>query len=149
MVGRNLGASQPQRATEAVAYIARAALILSGAGFGLLALISPRVMMLFSRDPQTIIIGANLLRVLGFGYVARALTWVFDGAQSGAGDTVSPMVINLLTLWAVQIPLAMLLSGPVGLGARGIWLALTASWILQASLLALRFRQGQWQLKRV
>jgi Na+-driven multidrug efflux pump len=34
---------------------------------------------------------------------------VFDLAQSGAGDTVSPMLINLFAVWLIQVPLAYLL----------------------------------------
>jgi Na+-driven multidrug efflux pump len=59
------------------------------------------------------------------------------------------MVINLLALWLVQIPLAFLLSGPLGLGANGIWIALVVGWTAQTALMFFRYRQGRWKLKRI
>ena len=149
MVGRNLGAARPERAAEAVGFITRTAFVTSALVFGLSALLSPAVMGLFTTDLQVAPIGARLVRLLTIGYVSRALAYVFDGAQSGAGDTVSPMIVNVLTQWVLQIPLALLLSTVGGLGADGVWLALVCGWMVQAALMAVRFRQGRWRLKRV
>ena len=41
---------------------------------------------------------------------------------NGAGDTNAPTVLNLICYWAIQIPLAWGLSGPLGLGtSRVLW----------------------------
>jgi len=149
MVGQNLGAGKPERAERAVSLIARLALgsmvvVLAG-----LLLFAPQVMSLFSDDPLTLSIGVYILRVLSLGYLAFTLNNVYDFAQAGAGDTVSPMVINLVALWLVQIPLAYLLSRALGLGSNGIWLALTIGWTVQAALMYWRYRQGRWKLKRI
>ena len=149
MVGQNLGAAQPKRAARAVSLIARAATLVSGCTLGLLALFAPQVMALFSHDAQTISIGVQVIRTLSIGYLALTLNYVFDAAQAGAGDTLSPMVINLISLWLIQVPLAYLLSRLVGLEADGLWLALALGWIVQATLMGLRFRQGRWKLKRI
>ena len=149
MVGQNLGAVQPERAARAVSLIARAATLIGGGVLGLLVLFAPQVMALFSQDAETISIGVHVIRTLSLGYLALSLNYVFDAAQAGAGDTLSPMIVNLLSLWLIQVPLAYLLSRPVGLGADGIWLALVLGWILQVMLMGLRFRQGRWKLKQV
>jgi Na+-driven multidrug efflux pump len=149
MVGQNLGAAQPERAARSVSLIARAAALVGGCILGLLALFAPAVMALFSRDPETISVGVHAIRVLSVGYLGLALSTLFDLAQAGAGDTLSPMIINLIALWIVQVPLAYLLSRPLGLRADGIWLALVLSWILQATLMGLRFRQGRWKMKQI
>jgi len=149
MVGQNLGAAQPERAGRLVSLIARAATLIGGCIMGLLVLFAPQVMTLFSRDAETISIGVHVIRMLSVGYLGLALNNVFDAAQAGAGDTPSPMVINLISSWLIQVPLAYLLARPVGLEADGIWLALALGWILQATLMGLRFRQGRWKLKQV
>jgi putative MATE family efflux protein len=149
MVGQNLGAKKPERAERAVSLIARLVLgsmvvVLAG-----LMLLASQVMSLFSKDPATLTMGVHILRVLSLGYLAFALNNVYDFAQAGAGDTVSPMVINLVALWLVQIPLAYLLSQALGLGSNGVWLALTIGWTVQAALMFWRYRQGRWKLKRI
>ena len=149
MVGQNLGAGQSQRAERAVSLIARAVAGIMVVVLGCLALFAPQVMALFSDDAESVSIGVHIIRVLSLGYLAFALNLVFDTAQLGAGDTVSPMVINLVALWLVQIPLAYLLSRPLGLGAEGIWFALVIGWFVQGALMIWRYRQGHWKLKQI
>jgi putative MATE family efflux protein len=149
MVGQNLGAVKPERAARSVSLIARGAALVGGGVLSLLVLFAPQVMTLFSRDRETISVSVGAIRALGVGYFGFMLNMVFDAAQAGAGDTVSPMVINLVSLWIIQVPLAYLLSRSAGLAAGGIWLALSLGWILQAALMGLRFRQGRWKLKQV
>ncbi|MFQ6100875.1 MAG: MATE family efflux transporter [Anaerolineae bacterium] len=149
LVGQNLGAAQPKRAAHSVTLIARAVMLVAGCTLGLLVLLAPRVMALFSNDVETISIGAHVIHMLSVGYLGLALNFVFELAQVGAGDTLSPMTINLIAVWIIQVPLAYLLSRTVRLGADGIWLALILGWISQATLMGLRFRQGRWKLKRI
>lgn len=149
MVGQNLGAAKPERAVRSVNLVTRAAGVVTGLVLGLLALLAAPVMALFTPDVETIVTGAHAIRTLAVGYLAFALSTVFESTQSGAGDTVSPTVINLFSLWAIQVPLAILLSRSAGLGADGIWFALGFGWILQATLMGLRVRQGRWKAKRI
>ncbi|MDH7487733.1 MAG: MATE family efflux transporter [Anaerolineae bacterium] len=149
MVGQNLGAGQPERATRSVSLIARAALLVGGCILGLLALFAPQIIALFSRDAETMAIGAHAVRLLSIGQFCFVLSCVLDSAQAGAGDTLSPTVVNLIALWLTQVPLAYLFSRPAGLGVDGIWLALVLGWGVQAALMLLRFRQGRWKLKRI
>ena len=130
MVGQNLGAGQPERAARSVRVIACLAFGVSLLVFGLLAVLAPHTMRLMTRDVGSVAIGASIIRMVGLGYVALGLYTVFGGGLSGAGDTTSPMVINLAALWAVQIPLAFALSRMLGLGAQGIWIALVIGWLI-------------------
>ena len=122
---------------------------ISACVLALAALWAPHLVGLFTHDLEVISIGANVLRALSIGYLAMTYSYVFDTAQAGAGDTLSPMVINLIALWIVQVPLAYLLARATRLGASGIWIALTVGWIFQAMLMLLRFRQGRWKLKQI
>lgn len=149
MVGQNLGAAQPERATRSVHIIARAATLIGIVIIVALVLFAPQIVGLFSDEPETVAIGVDVVRALSVGYLAFAVNTVFDAAQAGAGDTVSPMVINIVSVWLVQVPLAFVLSQVTDLGANGIWIAVNLGWIVQATLMTLRFRQGRWKLLRV
>ena len=87
--------------------------------------------------------------MLSLGYLAFSLGSVYDMAQAGAGDTVSPMVIDLFALWAVQVPLAYVMSHTLGIEADGIWVALVLGYGVQLALMWLRFRQGRWRDKKI
>lgn len=149
MVGQNLGAGQPERAERAVWTTARVAAVTGSFILGLLALSAPQVLQLFASDPATLATAVHVVRVLSVGYLAFSLATVFDMAQAGAGDTLSPMLINVAALWLIQLPVAYVLSRVAGLEENGIWLAMVLGWFVQLALMWLRFRQGRWKLKRV
>jgi len=149
LVGQNLGAAQPDRAERSVRLIAQFAGALSVIVLTLLALFAPRVMSLFTADPHTAQVGVRAIRILSIGYLAMAVNYVYDAAQAGAGDTLSPMVINLLSLWLIQVPLAFLLSRTFRLGLDGLWLALVLGWLIQVALMWFRYRQGKWKHRKL
>jgi putative MATE family efflux protein len=149
MVGQNLGAGRPQRAERAVGLIARIVVGITFAVLGGLALFAPQAMALFSDDAESVSSGVRIVRMLSLGYLAFAFNGVYSAAQAGAGDTVSPMAINLVALWLVQIPLAYLLSRALDFGADGIWVALVIGWFAQAALMVWRYRKGHWKTKRI
>jgi putative MATE family efflux protein len=149
MVGQNLGAGKPERAERAVALIVRLAAGVMVVVLGGLMVLAPQAMSLFSDDPETLSTGVHIIRVLAVGYFFFALNFTLDMAQAGAGDTISPMVINVIALWFVQLPLAYLLSQVLGLGPDGIWWAMVGGWGVQLALMTLRYRQGRWKYTRV
>jgi putative MATE family efflux protein len=149
MVGQNLGAGQPQRAERAVSLIARIAVGVTVVVLGGLVLFAPQAMALFSEDAESVSAGVQIIRILSLGYLAFALNSVYDAAQGGAGDTASPMIINIVALWLIQMPLAYLLPRMFGLGANGIWVALVIGWFAQAALMVWRYRQGRWKSRQI
>jgi len=51
------------------------------------------------------------LRIVVLGFVVMATGIVFTQSYNTAGDTVMPMVVSLVTIWGIQLPLAIVLSG--------------------------------------
>jgi putative MATE family efflux protein len=149
MVGQNLGAGQPARAARAGNLIALASTVIAALAMGLLVLFAGPVLALFTNDPETIAAGVHAVRVLGLSRVLLTLGTVMDSALTGAGDTVSPMVINIAVLWLVQLPAVWLLSERSAWGVDGVWWGLVAGIGLQALLMTARFRQGHWQRIRM
>lgn len=149
VVGQNLGAKNPERAEKGVNLVLRITLVVTGVILGALVLFAPHVLALFSDDAETLRTGVQMLRILALGYLANTLTMVLNGAQIGAGDTVAPMLINIVALWVIQIPLVYLLSQTLRLGPASIWIALVIGWLAQFALLMRRQRQGAWKLKQI
>ena len=50
---------------------------------------------------------------------------VLTAAFNGAGDTRTPTLINLVSLWILEIPLAWVLAHPLGFGPTGAFIALS------------------------
>ena len=149
MVGQALGARKPDRAEQAVW---RAALynvcFLAAWGLAFVLFAGP-IAGLFTDDPVVQMWGSRGLRIVAMGFLFYAYGMVVVTAFNGAGDTVTPTLINLGCFWAFKIPMAYLLALPLGLGPRGVFIAITIAYSVQAVVSGLLFRRGRWKLKKV
>jgi putative MATE family efflux protein len=145
LVGQNLGAREPDRAERSVSTVARYNVVFLGA-IGLVFAIAPHLIVsLFTPDAQTVAYGADCLRIVALGFVVFAYGMVTVQAFNGAGDTVTPMLVNLGSFWFVKIPVAYTLAQIAGLGPRGAFLAITIAYSTQAIVSTALFRRGRWK----
>jgi len=149
LVGQNLGARQPERAGRAAMSIVAIASTLAICLIGIATLSGRTVLYLFTADAEVIAQGVHIMSIIGLGQVFFMASLTFDNSLTGAGDTLSPMVINTFVLWAIQLPLTYLLSRGLGWRSEGIWWAIVISQVCLATLMTLRFRQGHWKLKEI
>ncbi|MBN8247052.1 MAG: MATE family efflux transporter, partial [Verrucomicrobia bacterium] len=70
-------------------------------------------------------------------------------AFNGAGDTWTPTWINLGCFWLWEVPLGWFLALRAGLGAHGVYLAVTLAYATLALVSVLLFRRGGWKRKTV
>lgn len=145
LVGQHLGAGQPGQA-EASAWIAgRYAMLLMLA----LALayfpLASAIMGIFTSDAAVMAYGRDCLQIVSLGYVFYAYGMVISQAFNGAGDTRTPMWINLVGFWMIEIPLAWVLAMPLGWGPMGVFVAISVAESLVALGCIYFFRQGRWK----
>lgn len=145
LVGQNLGAQRADRAVQTVSTIARYNMAFLGAVGLVFAVVPQLVIRIFTSDPEIVAFGADCLRIVAIGFIAFANGMVTIQAFNGAGDTVTPMLVNLSAFWLFKLPLAYVLANMVGLGPRGVFLAITAAYAIQALVGWLLFRRGRWQ----
>ena len=88
-------------------------------------------------------------RIIACGFLFYAYGMVITQSFSGAGDTWTPTIINLFVFWLWEIPLAYILAFGVGLGPRGVFLAITIAFSTLALVSAYIFRKGRWKSKVV
>jgi Na+-driven multidrug efflux pump len=104
---------------------------------------------IFTNDPEVVAFGVDCLRYISYGYIFYAYGMVVVQAFNGAGDTTTPTIINLFCYWLFQIPLAYALAMPLGLGAQGVFLAITISESIIAVVGVLAFRRGRWKERKI
>lgn len=149
MVGQNLGARRPDRAEAAVWTAARYNMVFLGV-VGLLFLAgAPFITSLFTTDPLVQPYAIGCLRTVSLGFIFYACGMVLTSAFNGAGDTWTPTYINLFVFWLFEIPLAWFLATQAGFGARGVFIALTASYSALAVVSAVLFKCGRWKTRKV
>jgi putative MATE family efflux protein len=147
LVGQNLGAGLPDRAAKSAWQAARfnaAFMFVIGV---MMLLLAGNIASLFTDDPEVLRYGTDCLRILGVGYPAYAIGMIMIQALNGAGDTLSPTLLNLFCFWLLQIPLAWWLAESQGYGPNGVFVAIVISESLLTLLGVLVFRRGRWRLQ--
>jgi putative MATE family efflux protein len=145
LVGQNLGAKQPERAEQSVWLSARYNLLFLGSLGVLLGIFAPQIVAFFTIDPEVTPYAIDCLRIVALGFLFYAYGMVAVQAFNGAGDTRTPTVINFVCFWLVKLPVAWLLAIPLGMGTRGIFIAVTVAYSAQALIGVLQFRRGRWK----
>ena len=154
--GQNVGAGLYDRVTKG----AKQGLWMAvGCSAGITALIlffGKGLMHLFTDTQDLVELSYRLMMILAVGYIAMAVTQSLSGVMRGAGDTMTPMWISLMTTVAIRVPVAYgiaWLTSPTGHPADGmkecIQISLLASWCIGAALTAIFYRMGKWKNKRI
>ncbi|HZN11213.1 MAG TPA: MATE family efflux transporter, partial [Blastocatellia bacterium] len=149
LVGQNLGAGKPERAERSVWVTGFSNMVFLGLVTVVFVAFAEPMIGFFTEDPAVIRYGVDCLRYISYGYVFYAYGMVVVQAFNGAGDTFTPTVINICCYWLFQIPLAYWLALGTGLGARGVFLAITAAESLIAVVGVLAFRRGTWKTRKI
>jgi Na+-driven multidrug efflux pump len=149
LVGQNLGAGKPERAETSVW---RACLynmvFLSALGLVFVVLPVPLVGA-FTSDPAVAEHAVLALRIISAGFPFYAYAMVLTNAFNGAGDTITPTIINVLCFWLWELPVAYGLAHTAGLGPAGVFWSIAVAYSTMALVSAAWFRRGRWKLQRV
>ncbi len=149
LVGQNLGAGKPDRAERSVWQLARCNLVFMLGVAAIFLLCAESIIGLFTSAPEVLRQGVNCLRLISCGYGFYAIGMVVVQSFNGAGDTMTPTVINFFCFWLCQIPLAYLLAEYWHLGPSGVFMTVAFAESLVAVVGVIVFRQGNWRLKSV
>jgi len=149
LVGQNLGAKKPDRAERSVWVTGWINMILLSVIGLLLFIFSETFIRIFIDNENVIKSGVPGLRIVSIGFVAYGLGMVLVNSFNGAGDTSTPLKINIFAFWFVEIPLAWLLAIKVGLNEEGVFIAIVVAESLMTLIAWLVFRRGKWKVKEV
>ena len=149
LVGQNLGAGKPERAEASV----RRAALYNSLFMLLVSLLfltaSEPIVHFINRDPDVAAVAIRGLHIMSLGYVFYGIGMVLTNAFNGAGDTRTPMIINIFCFWAFQIPLAWFLAIYLGSGPNGVFLAILIAESSLTIVSFLWFRRGNWKQVKV
>ena len=114
--------------------------ILLGAGFMTVAaivflLIPHALITLFTNNTEVLRIAIPLLGVAAVFQTFDGLQVVSTGVLRGAGDTRTPMLVNLMGHWLLGLPAGYWLCFVLGYGVTGLWIGLSLGLIVVGCLL--------------
>jgi putative MATE family efflux protein len=149
MVGQNLGAGKVKQAQKS-------ALIATGLDWVIMITLgiiffvfAGNIISIFDKTKEVILIGTSYFRITALFYSFIAFGLVLNRALGGAGDTFVPMLITFVSLWIVQVPLALILPRYTRLGLNGVWWAIVIAMITNSTLIVFWFFTGRWKKARI
>jgi len=150
-IGQNIGALKKDRIKKGTFDLLKLALAVSTVLVACILLFGHQLINMFSTTPEVIDLGNRGLRWLAFGYICFSVTQVLQGVMRGAGDTMVPMWISIITTVILRMPLAYLLAyltkSPAWPNGHpdAIFGSLLVSWVVGTLLTAIAYRLGLWR----
>ena len=151
--GQNVGAQKLDRVDQGVKQGSIIALAFATVITSVLLLFGPVLMGFFTDTPALIELASSMMRIMAVGYICIAVTQVLGGVMRGAGDTVSPMWISIISTIVIRVPLAYVMAHftktPEFPDGQPIALfgSLMISWVLGMVMSVIVFRFDKWRKK--
>lgn len=146
LVGQSFGAGQ-RTLTRSFARMSAGLGMLVMTLMGVLMFVfASELMSLMTPVDEIIRLGTECLRIEAFAEPMFAAAIVCNGVFIGAGDTLKPAIMSLLSMWGVRLTLAALLATTYGL--PGVWTAMAIELTFRGCIFLLRMFRGGW-LKKI
>ncbi len=145
LVGQNLGAGKPDRAERSVFECGKFVTIFLFVVAVVMAAFGKDVLMFFTTEMEVVETSFQGLLIIALGYLFFGYGMVFSQAFNGAGDTKTPLLVNVICFWIIKIPLAYLLAVPMELGLNGVFAAVSICYTLHAFIFLVLFKRGGWK----
>ena len=146
-VGQNIGAGKIERVKKGLQSTLLMGTVISLSVTLLVVLFDDALMHAFTKDQAVIAIGKRYLHIVCSFYILFSTMFAFHGLFRGAGDTLVPMFVSLLSLWLIRIPVAYFLSEDIG--PDGIWWAIPLAWFIGMAASWVYYKTGRWKNKSV
>ncbi len=151
--GQNVGARKYDRIKKGALQGTAMAVSVSAFFLTLILIFADPLIHLFTDTEELIGISFKFISILAAGYVAMGVTQSLSGVMRGAGDTMTPMWISLITTVALRVPVAYLIAHftKTAENPNGSYLALPisllTSWCAGMLITFVMFLVGRWKRK--
>jgi len=150
-VGQNIGANKMDRVQKGTQDGMKLAVGVSTVITILILIFGKYLMGIFTDTAELVDLSMHMMRILALGYIAMAVTQTLSGVMRGAGDTMTPMWISLITTILLRVPIAygmayLTRSNAYQYGRpESIFVSLLITWASGAIITGLFYRKGKWR----
>lgn len=153
--GQNVGAKRLDRVEKGAKQGTIIAVVTSAVITALILIFGKALMGIFSDTEELVDLSRDMMGILAAGYIAMAVTQSLSGVMRGAGDTMTPMWISIVTTILVRVPIAYGISYftrtaelPNG-RQECVFISLLLSWVIGALITSVFYVRGRWKDKAV
>lgn len=151
--GQNIGAKKMDRVDKGTKHGTLIAVGVSTVITITILVFGRYLMGVFTDTKELVDLSMHMMRILAVGYIAMAVTQCLSGVMRGAGDTMTPMWISLITTVVLRVPVAYTIAYftrsaayPTG-RPESTFISLLVSWTMGALITTIFFKTGKWRKK--
>ncbi len=145
LFGQSLGAKRPDMAQD---YLKKT-IILGSVVMGFMTAVlffgSTQIMGIFTPDPEVIKHGSVLLKILAVIQIPQMITFCLNGSMQGAGDTKSPLIGTMISMWCVRVLGVTLAVRVFGMGLYSVCVAMCSDNVVRCILAFYFYKRGKWR----
>ena len=151
--GQNIGAKKTDRVIKGAKQGTILAVLTSTTLTVLILIFGKQLMGIFTETQELVNLSRHMMGIIAAGYIAVAVNQSLSGVMRGAGDTMTPMWISLVSTVAIRVPvaygIAFLTRSPEYPNGReeSVFISLLVSWILGAFITIAFYLKGNWKKK--
>lgn len=142
LVGQSIGAVRDRLAVSFGRITVGAGMCMMAGTGVLMFFAAPLMIGILTPDPEVQALGIKVLRIEAFAEPLYGASIVATGVLRGAGDTLVPSIMNFVSMWAVRLPLSLILSKTYGL--TGVWIAMCTELCFRGILFLVRLGRKKW-----
>lgn len=145
MIGQTIGAEDHKRAEEVAKKNMMLIFVVLALGALLISVFRRQLYSIFISDPGVIAEGDRFLAIFVPSIPFFGLFFIAGAIARGSGHTLAFTVISIIRLWALRIGFTLVLAYMIGLGALGVWIAMSISNIGAGIMATLWVLKGTWK----
>ncbi len=153
--GQNIGAGRMDRVIKGARQGTIFAMAVSAVLSAIIVLFGRYLMGIFTETEELIEMSYQIMLILAVGYIIIEITQCLGGVMRGAGDTVTPMWISIISSVLFRVPAAYIMvelsktselpQGDFFMMSRSMLL----TWIFGATLTFIAYKRGKWKNKAI
>ncbi|MEI6352435.1 MAG: MATE family efflux transporter [Candidatus Nomurabacteria bacterium] len=148
LVGHKLGAGDKKSARE-VANLGMILTFVVVAFFSAFSFVFAKNLLQFfiPNDSSVLELGIFYLRVIALAAPLISLQFSASAILRASGNMVSSMMVSLISIWALQVPIAIYLSKYAGYGVKGVYISGLFSSLLIGIFIIFYLKYKKWENK--
>ena len=147
LVGNAIGQKSEHKVKEItylISIITMSLMVICGLA---LFIFAEALMSIFTPDPEVIILGARVLRIVSISEPIYGILVILEGTFNGMGDTKAPFVFSLLTMWGIRVTGSWFMINVFNQSIEAVWIMMVLDNVARCGLLAMRFLKGGWKYR--
>ena len=142
LVGQSIGAENKPMAKSFAWISTFMGMIIMGLTGIIMYFACPLVLGFLTPVEEVRILAASVLRIELLVEPLFGASIVAAGALRGAGDTLVPGILTMVSIWGVRITMMLILVGRMGL--TGAWISMACELAFRGAIFLIRLARGKW-----